>query len=214
MAAARRLFLQENRYPQRYIDLVDVKATSDDEADAGGMKQGGRLVHWIKRRPERSEKAEVFVRHLDSVREAACRQDPSKRWRERLRLVPEVRVDSGFTSLPLNVPIDYFNPEYFNQLQPQLRFKITNRQVALLPDPSQSFKGHTDEKLSDDKFMDKYQDEVHVLYDLGNVENWDEDWLVDEDELMDFNDDEQLDDVADIGSQRLSLVAHMSAESV
>jgi hypothetical protein len=192
---------------------VDVKATSDDEADVDGVKQGGCLVHWIKRRPERSEKAEVFIRHLDRAREAASRQDPSKRWRERQRLVPEVRIDSGFTSLPLNVPIDYFNPEFFNQLQPQLRSKITNRQVALLPDPSHSFKGHVDEKLSDDDFMDKYGDQVHALYNLDDDEGWEnEDWLVDEDELMDSNDDSEVpDDVVDVGSQRQALVAHMSA---
>jgi hypothetical protein len=203
LAAARRLFLEENQCPQRYIDLVDVKATSDDEVDADGTKQEGRLVHWIKRRPERSENTEAFICCPDSTREAASRQDPSKRWRKRLRLVPTDRVDSGFTSLPLNVPINYFSPDFFNQLQPQLCFKITNCQVALLPDPSQSFKGHTDEKLSDRKFMDKYRDEVHALYNLDNVDNWeDENWLADDEELMDIYDDEDqaVNDVMDIGS--------------
>ena len=50
LADLHRNFLIQNRYPQRYIELIIPKGTSDDEADPDGQKEGGRLIYWIKHR--------------------------------------------------------------------------------------------------------------------------------------------------------------------
>ena len=109
-------FLQDNCYPQRYLDLIDPKTTSDDEPDSENCTENGRLVYWIRKRPERSEAANLFIRNLDEKRESAARFDGSWRWWERLRVVPQVenQKETLFLTLPLSIPVDYFDPIFFN----------------------------------------------------------------------------------------------------
>ncbi len=124
LAAARLKFLIENGYPQRYRDLVDPKATSDDEHDAD------KKVYLIKHRTERSPEAEKFYRILDWKREEVARQDKSRRWRERVCVVPVDQQDSAFSALPEGMPIDYYDPAFFNQLQPRTRNRIAMRKIS------------------------------------------------------------------------------------
>jgi hypothetical protein len=133
LAEARLKFLVENNYPQRYCDLIDSKATSDDEVDPSGQIVRGRKVHLIKKRPERSVKFERWIWILDQKREEDARRDPSKRWRERTRKAPSIQQNSDFTALPEGMPIDYFDSGFYNALQPRLRDRITNLKVAMLP---------------------------------------------------------------------------------
>jgi hypothetical protein len=190
-------FLQENGYPKRYRDLIDPRATSDDEADPNGAIVKGAKVHYIKRRPERSAKAEKWFRLLDKKREEYTRQDPSKKWRERLRIVPEEQKDSDFRALPQQIPIDYFDPAFYNNLQPLRRLLIACKKIAFLPNVDQSFTRNQDEKLSDDDFMMKYGDAVLMAYELvdenefdGMEDEIDGDWIVDDDEEMDDDGDD------------------------
>ena len=62
-------FLVENNYPQCYRDLINSKATSDDEVDPSGQIVRGQKVHLIKKWPERSVKFERWIRILDQKRE-------------------------------------------------------------------------------------------------------------------------------------------------
>jgi len=45
----------------RYQRVINAKATSDDEADEAGQTIHHQMIHWIRRRPERSEAAKKFI---------------------------------------------------------------------------------------------------------------------------------------------------------
>jgi hypothetical protein len=159
------------------------------------------VTYWIKNRPERSKTANEFIRLLDEVRKEDVRRDPTRRWRERLRRVPEIQQESKMDALPLGMPIDYFDPDYFNGLQPCLCYRITNTQVALPPDIKNIFKSRPDQKLSDKEFTEK-----HGAAILGKYEIIDEEDLLAygseadgdsgdqvEDDLLDLNDNHDED---------------------
>jgi len=47
--------------------------------------------------------------------------------------------DIAFPTLPQGVPVDYYDPEFFSQLQSQLHCKIANKSIALLSDIEKTF---------------------------------------------------------------------------
>lgn len=161
----------ENNYPRRYLRLASPKATSDDELDPAKSKVRNKRVHLINVRPERSKKATRFLRKLDIERENQARLDPSKTWRERPRRErPEgsKTVFTAFPGLPLNMPIDYFKPEFFNKLTPTLRAKAGSYHVAFLPNIEDSLSLCDDECLSDADFDKKYADACLAQYKMVN----------------------------------------------
>ncbi len=200
------------------MDLIDPKTTSDDEPDADNTTSNGQLIYWIRKRPERSKEANIFIRKLDQDRERAARLDPGRRWRERLRVLPpENQKDTLFPTLPLSIPIDYYDPNFFNKLPPRLRGRIATQQVAFLPDASESFSGHPDEKLDDKAFTTKYGDTVFPRYEVPNYNNSDEE--AETGDLVDFNNDFDEDMVldasgAEIESKRSALVVHLSSDMI
>lgn len=177
LAKARAEWLRQNGYPDRYVNLCIPKATSDDERDPEERKISGRPVFFIRTRPERSDEVTRFFRLLDAARERDTRLDPSRRWVERVRIEPAEPIETAFPSIPLHMPVDYFDPDFFNELQPNLRAKAANPSVSLLPDVDQSFTRCEDEHLSDAEFNDKYAAEHLPNYDL-----FDEDYADDEGE--------------------------------
>jgi hypothetical protein len=66
------------------LDLIDPKATSDDEPEPLGQPNNASKAYHIKRRPERSADFDVWIRLLDKKREEDTCRDPTKRWRERV----------------------------------------------------------------------------------------------------------------------------------
>jgi len=46
--------------------------------------------------------------------------------------MPSELQDTAFSTLPQGVPVDYYDPEFFSQLQPQLCHKIANKSIVLL----------------------------------------------------------------------------------
>jgi len=175
LADLRRDFLIRNRYPQRYIELITPKGTSDDKADPDDQKKGGQLIYWIKRCPERSTSMEKFIWLLDKKREEEARYDYTKRRRQdRLRCMPSKPQGTAFPTLPQGVPINYYDPEFFSQLQPQLRHKIANKSIVLFSGIEETFTYSQDEQLSDKAFMQKYGEDILAKYkldDLSNVES-------------------------------------------
>lgn len=218
---SRLAFLKENNYPQRYRDLIDTKATSDDEADPSGRMVGSQPVHLIKRRTERSPGFEQSVRILGRKRKEDALRDPTKRWRERPREVPQTQQNSVFTALPEGMPIDYFDPEFYNSLQPRLRARITNTKVALLPDIHLSFTRSADEKLADKHFNTKFAAGVLGRYQLVEVDELqgigeEDDWLEDNDdeEMSDGKDEYTVLEDVDMPLRQRELAAQLSIEAV
>ena len=162
LSDARLGFLVENNYPQRYRDLIKPEATSDDEYDPE------RRAWIIKRRPERSDKTTTFLRILDCKRRQAAQLENPRRWRERVRIEAglEEPADTKFHSLPEGMPIDYFRPEFFNQLKPKTRNRIAVRKVAFLPDVDRSLTWNADERMSDNAFVQKYGEDVFSQYEI------------------------------------------------
>ena len=82
-------FLIQNRYPQRYIELIIPKGTSDDEADPDSQKEDGQLIYWIKHCPECSTSIEKFIWLLNKKREEKTQYDYTKRYyQDRLHCIP------------------------------------------------------------------------------------------------------------------------------
>ncbi|KAJ2916074.1 hypothetical protein MD484_g4343, partial [Candolleomyces efflorescens] len=202
LAKARRKWLTDNGYPRRYRELITPKATSDDERDPEQRKINGRPLYFIKARPERSAKVTRFLRILDAKREASARVDPDRRWKERVRQEPATVIPTAFPSIPKHMPVDYFDPNYFNHLPPKLRAKAAVYRVALLPEVEDSFSGCADEKLTDLAFDEIYAatvaapyqmvDDIDLILADSEEEEHDDDVLnaEEEEEEEDFYEDE------------------------
>lgn len=154
-----------NHYPHRYRMLVcDPKVNSVDEIDP----QDGQYV--IKRRVERSVQAGIFVRRLDNLRRSSILRE-GWQWRGRSRKVIPNQPLSTLTHVPKAMPIDYYSPDFYNDLSgvQQAMFADAST-VALSPDPSRILrngKRHPDEKLTDKDFFDKYAE--GSCLSIGNV---------------------------------------------
>lgn len=143
--------------------MVTTKSTSEDEKDPV-LKIGNKPVYNIKTRVERAEKATRFFRILDAKREREARLDPSRRWKERIRRVPAQPIESTFSSIPVSMPIDYFDPAFYNSLPPNLRMKAATNEIALLPNIEDTFTLTEDECLTDAAFTNKFRD-VRLAYE-------------------------------------------------
>ena len=146
--------------------VCDPKANSDDEVDL----EDGHYV--IKRRLERSVQAETFFRRLDHLRRSTILKEGGQ-WRERRRKIISNQPPSVFPQLPKAMPIDYYSPEFFNDLSGPQQTTFANVSiVALSPDTSQiliNSKKHADEILSDKRFFDKYAEGILNQY-IRNLE--------------------------------------------
>lgn len=141
-----------------------------------------------------------------------------KRVRERIRLVPDQEQKLlDFTAIPSQLPINYYKPDFFNGLQPRICDQIAMHKISLLPNVSESFGNHPDERLSDSAFMDKYASEVLNRYRLDDLSGLDtEEWLEDDEDDRMFEDNEGYEDEEDtsVVANRAALVAHLSMDNV
>jgi len=80
--------------------------------------------------------------------------------------MPSELQDIAFPTLPQGVPVNYYDPEFFSQLQSQLHHKIANKSIALIPDIEETFTYSQDKWLSDKAFMQKYGEEILARYKL------------------------------------------------
>ncbi|KAH9813764.1 hypothetical protein DFH28DRAFT_895778 [Melampsora americana] len=108
-----------------------------------------------------------------------------------IRKLPATPIPSVFSKVPKNLPIDFYDPAFFNKLQPgQKRLIANSEEVCFLPNAAQSFLPvpHPDENLHDRKFTAKYLDSVLESYDLTDGSD-DEP----EEEFSDGDDDADMD---------------------
>ncbi|EFP76958.1 uncharacterized protein PGTG_02419 [Puccinia graminis f. sp. tritici CRL 75-36-700-3] len=149
--------------PKRYQKIIsDVNCHSDDEYDPK-LK-----AYVIKTLRFRSANATKFFRRLDAAIQTSDELD-GKRPQRRQRIVPATPHPSQFPKPPKGQPLDFYNPDWFNELLPQQRMDVANtREVAFLPDASQSLMGKrlASEKLSDRKFIAHFFDQLSKPYDL------------------------------------------------
>ncbi|MBW0558805.1 hypothetical protein O181_098520 [Austropuccinia psidii MF-1] len=78
---------------------------------------------------------------------------------------------TAFGHVPKGLPMDFFDPEWFNNCSPAQKTSCANiMSITFLPDILRSIQGkqHPDEKLGDKKFSEKYWEEATKDYDLSH----------------------------------------------
>ncbi len=132
-------------------------------------------------------------------------------------MVPDNQQDSAFSALPEGMPIDYYDPTFFNQLQPRTRNRIATRKISLLPVVTESLTWNAEERLGDRAFTKKYGAPVFSQYqmvgdaDIGD--DGDDEWAAEDDMDEDMVDRDQV-DVAEMDASRSSIAAQLSIEHV
>ncbi|PLW50635.1 hypothetical protein PCASD_00670 [Puccinia coronata f. sp. avenae] len=171
---ARKNFTILNTYPKRYVNIISSIGThSDDEYDEK------HKIYKIKTLGYRSKNASKFIRRLDILMLKASKQDPSSKRKRRVRKLPKIPLMSSCTLAPSNLPIDFYDPTWYQSLTPAQQQKIPDTQsIAFLPDAGQSLmpknQRHPDEKLSDLSFTRKYWDILVEPYGLLEEESSDD----------------------------------------
>ncbi|KAJ3531458.1 hypothetical protein NMY22_g8148 [Coprinellus aureogranulatus] len=201
LSEKRETWVVENGFGPCYADYISPKATSDDERDPDGGQVNERPIHWIKQREERSAEAEAMIRALEAQMDAEAgrvsRVRPEAR-RDKIRKVPPKPLPSRFPALPKGMPIDYYDPHFYNGLPPRLRSTMADGSgsVGLLPlqDSKLYFTECPDELLSRDEFQQKYGESVLAKYKSAPVLLKERGYEGDEDDDMFDDDDNEEED--------------------
>ena len=104
--------------------------------------------------------------------------------REHICKIPSEPQETAFLTFPQNVPIDYYDPSFFNGLQPHLCKQIALQTVVLLPNIEDLFTKYADENLSNSVFQSKFANTVLAKYrldDLEEINDSEKEWLENED---------------------------------
>ncbi|KAJ7580790.1 hypothetical protein C8J56DRAFT_896149 [Mycena floridula] len=162
-AQTHRRYIQDSAAPKGLYLMFSLKATSDDEATPTGSR--------VLACPERSQDADIVLQTVDSLIVDNLLTRGKKRAannRER-RVAPAFgqRNLSRFREIPREMPIQYYDPTWFNHRPPQMRAKIAPKHiVAFVPGSSDFFSRNSDNKLSVSVLTEIYGNEVFEKYDL------------------------------------------------
>jgi hypothetical protein len=126
----------------------------------------------------------AFIWLLDQEHELAAKFEGKIYCQECICIMPNNPEETTFPLLPFSILMDYYNPAFFNSLQPGLCKKIAgiSQTVGLLPNVLQSFGHgpdncpHPDERLGERAFNKKYGPDVlaqYMLEDLDGVDVYD-----------------------------------------
>ncbi|MBW0525314.1 hypothetical protein O181_065029 [Austropuccinia psidii MF-1] len=148
-------FLVAHNYAKRYqIIASDVNAHSDYEYNAKAR------VYVIKPLAYQSENATAFFRRLDcKIKDVEAMM--GRRFNQRIRRRPKIPIIPRFKKTPKNVPIDLYQPEWFNDRDHSEKLMAANlSEVSFVPvkDLPPKRKQHPDESLGDISFNYKYWD--------------------------------------------------------
>jgi hypothetical protein len=147
-------------------------------------------VYYIKEHPERSAAVTQFFRTLDAKWEEVLKYDPTKHAvHEHICCLPSQPQETAFPALPIGIPVDYYDPTFFNHLPPELRKKIATPTIALLPKINNTFRDLADEYLDKDAFTAKFGKEVLAHYKLSDLV------MIKEDDWVDDLEDDMEEDL-------------------
>lgn len=189
MKVARHKYAVNNDFPQRYIDILnDPNAHSDDEW------YESKKVHIIKKLEFRSEKADQFMRRLDSEMHKERRYSQQAR----TRVLPKTPILSTITSVrnfPRGHPIDFYDATWFNDELPFAKkaTHVDSTNVAFLPDATMSLRPrpHPSERFGQKRFTEQFWNLNTKDYDLS--------FLKVEDEEVDESDPDEAEEGVEIG---------------
>ncbi|KAG6913874.1 hypothetical protein DXG01_003740 [Tephrocybe rancida] len=171
-------YLKAEGFPRWVIALaVETEAHSDDEfMDADPDSGRPKPVYWRKIKEGQSVKTTALFRMVDErhVRQAACQRSGNLKL-EREREEPLMPQQSIPTRMPKDVPIDWFDPTFFNnELTLHEHVDLTKGGVVVaLPFPQ-----YCDEwsscnawkKMDDHLFMERYGKDVLATYHIPTEE--------------------------------------------
>lgn len=163
-------FAVTNKLPARYKAIMSqTYAHSDDEYNEE------HKVHIITTLGYRSSNANKFMRRYDALM-ARSSTISGKTPQGRVRKLPKVPQLSQFKSPPVQLPLDFYDPQWYNGLSATQKEKLVKHtQVALLPDAAKSFipapHTHPDEKISGQKFNAKYHERLSMPYIINTCED-------------------------------------------
>jgi hypothetical protein len=183
LADKRKKAIIQHGWSKRYLPLITTKATSDDEEIP--PKSG---IFVTKKKYGRSAEMEEMVVALDQKREMMVSLTQNARWQERKRVRPtENQPPSSFPRIPYDVPLDYYDPAFFNELPAGTRRKIiasTAPRIALPPRGMPLFASKDPvARLGHDQFMARYGNDLLNSYDLPSSDE-------DSDSTSDGSDDD------------------------
>jgi len=92
---------------------------------------------------------ERFIQLLDEKHEEEFCYTTTKHHQEHICQLTSQPQETLFTPLAQELPLNYFDPVFFNNLQWFLCKKIALHSIAFLPDVEKSLTGCPDELLSD-----------------------------------------------------------------
>jgi hypothetical protein len=121
-------------------------------------------MYRILKRPERSKEAESWIRTLELKR---LQDNKYKRGGPRpyRRHVPAISIDSPIETLPQNMPLDYFDPTFFNGLQYDMQQLCADPGIIAIPKNQKTWFTHsTEERLGDEDFTEIHGTEVFERY--------------------------------------------------
>ncbi|KAH9467019.1 hypothetical protein Pst134EB_002052 [Puccinia striiformis f. sp. tritici] len=190
---ARVSFAKNHNLPKRYKRVVaDLSAHSDDEYN------DQHSCYIIKTVAFRSANANKFFRRLD---EEMKKEFEGPRDQRRIRRVPDVPQPSIFKALPKQLPLDFFDPTWFNNSMASRKRKAADvMSAAFLPDADKSLLGSVQdiESMTDEDFNEKYLLRYQKLYDITHA------FYISEDEEEDIDNDDGESEVLVLGESRNS----------
>ncbi|KAF7336360.1 hypothetical protein MVEN_02184500 [Mycena venus] len=205
-------YLKNAKVPKGLKLLFSVKATSDDESTSTGRPQALACA-------ERSQSANQVIRAVEGLMMQDLLDDGKTRAanNRKRRLVPAFgqRNPGYFQEVPKEMPIQYYDPDWFNNRPPQARAKIAPKLIVVFAPGSTDFFSHRGENaLSVEQLTEKYGKTVFDNYDLdfgeadakagskGVVETSDADDEGDGDSIgsKDSDEDTELSDAASMAS--------------
>ncbi|KAK7027533.1 hypothetical protein VNI00_015167 [Paramarasmius palmivorus] len=170
-------------------DETPTESEAEEENTAAESQPSAPLAPSVPKTPkpykinikdERHPKVTTMVRKLDVLYDQKQAQGGKRKTtqiKRRRRQTPNQPKHSEFQRLPKSIPIDYFKPEFFNELSAKDRLRYSTPPIVALPADSTLFFGARRKEwkdLSHEEFMEKHGNAILNEYDLpteGEVNN-------------------------------------------
>ncbi|MBW0495793.1 hypothetical protein O181_035508 [Austropuccinia psidii MF-1] len=111
------------------------------------------------------------------------------------RLVPNKPVTSIYNQVPRGLPIDFYDPSWFNShTDGQKTLTADSFDFAFIPDESESLRGiqHPNERLGHRNFTENYWDQLIEPYDISHKITNEEDLETSGDSNDEIDDDSEV----------------------
>ncbi|MBW0519615.1 hypothetical protein O181_059330 [Austropuccinia psidii MF-1] len=182
-------------FPQRYLKiLANPDSHSDEEFDPISNK------YFIKKLECRSDKENTLIQRVDEEMSKAENADGKKAQRRDRHIPPKGKASISKT-VPKGLPINFYDPEWFNNLPAGQKRTIANCHVIkFLPDASKSLLGthHSEERLSNKRFTKLNWEEAikpyNISHEISNNDDLDDSLNKESDDLENLEEEIEEED--------------------